>query len=326
MGQQRQIEVVSAGIIVADHLCEPIDHVPEPGELVAADRLVLEVGGCAANVAVDLAKMGVTASVCGCIGEDPFGDFLIQMLNERGVATTGIRRTDKADTSQTLIINVRGQDRRFIHCFGANAHFRAEHISRQLVANAKVLYLGGYLVMPSMEPAALAELFAEARRQEVRTVLDVVVPEHLAVNAAAIMEQLRPVLAETDVFLPNEDEARLITGRSDPFEQAEVFRDAGAATVVITRGDAGAMLVADGVRLRAGAFQIEYVDGSGGGDAFDAGYICGLLRNYDYRGCLELASALGASCVRAVGTTPGVFTRQECEQFLKQHKLEIEEL
>jgi sugar/nucleoside kinase (ribokinase family) len=68
------------------------------------------------------------------------------------------------------------------------------------------------------------------------------------------------------------------------------------------------------------------VDGSGGGDAFDAGYICGLLRGYDPRGCLEMASALGASCVRAIGTTPGVFTRAECDSFLKEHRLSISEL
>jgi sugar/nucleoside kinase (ribokinase family) len=97
-------------------------------------------------------------------------------------------------------------------------------------------------------------------------------------------------------------------------------------TAIITRGGNGSVLVGPRVRLRASAFPIQYVDGSGGGDAFDAGYICGLLRGCDPRGCLELASALGASCVRAIGTTPGVFARAECEAFLKEHRLEIEEV
>jgi sugar/nucleoside kinase (ribokinase family) len=69
-----------------------------------------------------------------------------------------------------------------------------------------------------------------------------------------------------------------------------------------------------------------YVDGSGGGDAFDAGYICGLLEQRPPEDCLRLASALGASCVRAIGTTPGVFTRAECEAFLREHTLRIERL
>ena len=95
---------------------------------------------------------------------------------------------------------------------------------------------------------------------------------------------------------------------------------------MITLGGGGSVLVAANARLRASTFPVQYVDGSGGGDAFDAGYICGLLRGYGPQGCLELASALGASCVRAIGTTPGVFTRAECDAFLKQHRLKIDEL
>ena len=65
-------------------------------------------------------------------------------------------------------------------------------------------------------------------------------------------------------------------------------------------------------------------DGSGGGDAFAAGYIRGLLENREPEECLRLASALGASCVRAVGTTTGVFTKEECAAFLRQNTLRIE--
>jgi sugar/nucleoside kinase (ribokinase family) len=68
------------------------------------------------------------------------------------------------------------------------------------------------------------------------------------------------------------------------------------------------------------------VDGSGGGDAFDAGYIYGLLRGYGTQDCLKIASALGASCVRAVGTTPGVFTEEECLEFLRHHELALQPL
>jgi sugar/nucleoside kinase (ribokinase family) len=66
------------------------------------------------------------------------------------------------------------------------------------------------------------------------------------------------------------------------------------------------------------------VDGTGGGDAFAAGYITGLLRGLDAEGCLRIASAVGASCVRAIGTTTGVFTREELEAFLQEHELRVE--
>ena len=61
-------------------------------------------------------------------------------------------------------------------------------------------------------------------------------------------------------------------------------------------------------------------------DAFDAGYIFGLLHGLGIEDCLRYASALGASCVRAIGTTPGVFTRAECEDFLKKNTLKIERI
>ncbi len=61
-------DVLCAGIIVADHVSSPIPHLPAAGELVLADQLLLTIGGCAANVAVDLVKLGVSASVVGRSG------------------------------------------------------------------------------------------------------------------------------------------------------------------------------------------------------------------------------------------------------------------
>jgi sugar/nucleoside kinase (ribokinase family) len=243
------------------------------------------------------------------------------MLRESGVDVSALAAQPGADTSQTLIVNVAGQDRRFIHTFGANADFRAADLPRHLFGKAKVLYLGGYLIMPRVKPAELAAAFAEARAAGTKTVLDVVTP-----GPADYMPQLAPVLPHVDVFLPNTDEARLITGEADPLAQAEFFRRHGARTVVITCGGAGSVLVGDGQRLRAGTYPIEYVDGSGGGDAFAAGYMAGLLRGIETAECLRLASALGASCVRAVGTTPGVFTRAECDEFMRTHSLPVERL
>src|SRR4051812_38691085 len=114
-------EALCAGIIVADHVSSPISHLPAAGELVLADQLLLTIGGCAANVAVDLVKLGVPAGVAGCVGADVFGRVVADMLRERNVDVSSLQVRDGMDTSQTLIVNVAGQDRRFIHTFGANA-------------------------------------------------------------------------------------------------------------------------------------------------------------------------------------------------------------
>lgn len=315
------VDVLCAGIVVADHVSSPIPQLPNPGQVVMANRLLLTIGGCAANAAVDLVRMGVPTAVVGRVGGDIFGRVVADLLRESGVDVSALQVSPEADTSQTLIINVAGQDRRFIHTFGANAVFRAADIPAERVARCQVLYLGGYLLMPNVVPEELAKVFAEARRAGAKTVLDVVTP-----GPSDYLPRLEKLLPHVDVFLPNSHEAELITGEADPVRQAELFHRLGARTAVITLGGDGAVLVSDSVRLRAGVYPIEFVDGSGGGDAFDAGYIYGLLHKMGSEDCLRIASALGASCVRAVGTTPGVFTRSECEEFMRRHTLPIKRL
>jgi sugar/nucleoside kinase (ribokinase family) len=314
-------DVLCAGILVADHVCTPIDHLPAAGELILADRLLLTLGGCAANVAVGLAKMGVKAAVVGRVGGDVFGRVVTDLLRENRLDVSAVTVTPGVDTSQTLIVNVKGQDRRFIHTFGANAVFRAADIPADLATGCKVLYLGGYLIMDRVTQEELIPVFAAARKAGARTVLDVVTP-----GPGDYLPRLEKLLPHVDVFLPNDHEAALITGETDPVRQAERFRELGAGTVIITLGDRGAILVNERIRLRSAAFSVDFVDGSGGGDAFAAGYIDGLLRGLDEAGCLRLASALGASCVRAIGTTTGVFTRAECDDFLRTNELKIEQV
>ena len=111
--------VVSAGVVVADHLCTPIDHLPAAGELVKADELILSIGGGACNAAMDLARLGVRSRICGRVGNDVFGRFVAETLQAQNVDCNTLRIDPQHATSQTLIVNVKGQDRRFIHSFGA---------------------------------------------------------------------------------------------------------------------------------------------------------------------------------------------------------------
>lgn len=314
-------EVLCAGIVVADHLCAPITRLPRAGELVMTDKMILTIGGCAANAAADLVKMGVRAAVVGRVGGDVFGRVVAEMLADGGVDVGLLGVTSDCDTSQTLIVNVQNEDRRFIHTFGANGRFTAGDIPVPLPAGCRVLYLGGYLLMPQLRQEELLPVFQAARAQGVATVLDVAIP-HPADDYLSRLDRLLPLV---DVFLPNHHEGELITGEKDPRRQAEIFHRFGAGTVVITMGGDGALLLRGDCRLRAGVYPVPFVDGSGGGDAFDAGFIHGLLHHHGPRECLGFASALGASCVRAVGTTLGVFTLKECSEFMARQPLEITE-
>jgi sugar/nucleoside kinase (ribokinase family) len=313
------IDCLCAGILFADYICVPIPRLPNPGELIPTEGIQLAMGGCAANAGLDLAKLGIRVGVSGCVGQDAFGQFVIDSLAAGGVDVAGIHKVSEMGTASTMVLNVKGQDRRFISTPGASNAYSVDHIPAAWVRQAKVFYIGGYLMLPKLETDAMVELFRQARAAGTKTVLDVVL-----MGGDRYRETLEKILPVTDVFLPNDDEAAKITGTQDPFEQADQFRAAGAGTVVITQGDKGTVLVSDGLRVRAGVYPTEYVGGTGAGDAFDAGYIAGLLNGEDPIGCLRWGSALGASCVRSVGATESVFSRAEAEAFMKGHDLKIE--
>lgn len=310
--------VLCAGIIVADHICSPLSHMPVEGELVQAEEMLLTLGGCAANVAVNLKKMDVNVNVSARVGDDVFGQVVTSLLEEAGVAVGGLIATPNSATSQTLVVNVKNQDRRFIHSFGANAEYKASDITENDLQSASILYLGGYLVMPKLLQSDLVSVFRKAREQNIATVLDVVVPGN-----GNHLDNLKDLLKFTDVFMPNQDEAALITGEQDPAQQARIFRELGAKQVLITMGKEGVFFVGDNQTITAGVFPVNYVDGSGGGDAFAAGFLYGMIHGLPVQDCITYASALGASCVQAIGTTPGVFTRSECVEFLNKHTLEM---
>ncbi len=314
-------DCVCAGIIVADHVCEPAPRMPAPGELVLTPRMELATGGNATNVALDLARLNRKVELVGVIGRDVFGDFVRQTLTQAQVAFTHLRHSDTNATSGSFVINCTGEDRRFIHSIGANAEFTGQELTPEIIQSGRVLYLGGFGLCEELTSEHVAKAFQIARQSGVKTVLDVVLAD-----GQTAWDRLLPVLPFTDVFLPNNDEAQAITGLSDPVAQAERFREAGAKTVVITQGEHGAVLLSETARWKAESHAIEYLDGTGSGDAFSAGFIHGLLAEADLETCLKWGSGLGASCIRAAGASTGVFTSEELEAFCKTHPLKIQAL
>jgi sugar/nucleoside kinase (ribokinase family) len=137
------------------------------------------------------------------------------------------------------------------------------------------------------------------------------------------MALLTPILPHTDFFMPNDEEAHALTGEGKPRDQAERFLDEGCKTVVITQGRHGTLLMNDSTVYQAGVFPIDFVDGSGSGDAFAAGFIAGLVEKRETADILRFASAIGASACTKLGCTTGVFTRPEADAFLRDHPLTI---
>ena len=310
------MDVACVGILVADIFASPIDSLPREGELKPTDRFWMSVGGCAANTAVDLRRLNRSVTVIGKVGCDLFGDFVVGEFNRHSIDARHVQRSSRTPTSSTVIMNVRGQDRRYIHCIGANADFSLADMDFSWIEGCKVLYFGGYLATPGISADDLAKLFKTAREKSVTTVLDVAIPAGASVSLANVA----PVLPFTDYFLPNEDEARLLTGESDAGAQVRALaRWNPAGTVVVTRGEHGSLAKCGSVLVDTPPYPVEAVDESGAGDAFSAGFITGVLEHWPLDYTLRFAGAVGASCTRALGCHDGVFRVDEAQQVISDH-------
>jgi sugar/nucleoside kinase (ribokinase family) len=308
-----------AGLLVEDTFCGPLAALPPQGALSLLNEMPVRAGGCAANVAIDLAKQGVAVDVVGCVGKDNAANLLYKTFEKHGIGTKGIREV-VAPTSKTVILLIQGQDRRYLHVTGANRDFSIDHISWDWLSTLDVFYLGGLFGLPAINIKKLAGLLEFCRSRKVVTVVDVIAPEN-----QVGMAQLKPLLPLIEIFVPNEDEARAFTGVTNAHDQLRVFEEAGANTVIITRGGEGAVAVQEGRLWSSGTFHLDVVDPSGSGDAFTSGVIRSVLKGWGLPQMLRYASAVGASATRAAGTTDSVFTAAEAEAFLKDHPLVVME-
>src|ERR1051325_6012285 len=151
-------QVGCAGILVEDTFCGPIRELPKQGTLLALDDIPVKAGGCAANVAIDLAKQDITVDVAGCLGNDASAKVVVSCFEQYRVGCRRLSYTDKFPTSKTVILLIEGQDRRYLHVFGANKAFTVDHIDRDWVATLKIFYMGGLFAMPAIRTDELVDL------------------------------------------------------------------------------------------------------------------------------------------------------------------------
>lgn len=317
----QRAKVGCAGILVADTFCGPMDDLPQEGQLLALDSLPSKAGGCAANVSIDLVRQGISVDVCGCLGKDPAAQVVLSGLIDNGVNCKNIVDSPTLPTSKTIILLVKGQDRRYIHSFGANASFSVSDLDLEWLKSLSVFYLGGLFLLPGVDPFELAKLLHICRSYGVTTVLDVVIPQN-----SVLPSDLSPLLQEVDYFLPNAEEAARITAENEPLAMFRRILSFGAKNVLITLGKYGVIAGNNDQCWQVGSYPVECIDPSGSGDAFTAGVITAIIHGWDFPRLLKFASALGASAVRALGTTDGVFTSREAESFIQEHQLNLTSL
>ena len=303
------------GILVADCVTAPVDALPRRGTLEIVERVELHVGGCAANTALALAKLGEPPVLLGAVGTDALGDFVVATLNAGGVDTRGVRRLSGVPTAATAVCVHSDAERSFLHVSGANARFIAADTDWERCHDAAIFHIAGPQLMGALEAEnGIAAVAEEAKRRGMIVTLDTVMnPRSLGYSA------LRDALPFLDWVLPSEAEAEQLTGEKDVRGQARALRAGGARNVGIKRGDQGCFVLPEaGEPFVVPAFPVVAVDSLGAGDAWVAGFLLGLLRGWNAAHTARFANAVGASAVEEYGATTGV--RSEAETLLRVAK------
>jgi sugar/nucleoside kinase (ribokinase family) len=311
MAEKRPI--ICLGILVADVVARPVSEVPAPGRLSLVEDMGLFTGGCAVNTATALARLGLPVEVAGKVGDDPFGDFVIQAMTGRGIGSQGIKRDARSGTSATMVMVGPDGERRFIHYLGANARFTLDDIDLAQVQSGSILHVAGAFLLPGIDGEPAARLLEQARLAGVTTFMDT------AWDATGRwMSLVRPCLPHLDYFIPSLPEAAALTGRDNPDDAARALIDEGIGIVGIKMDVQGCLvLTRQGERFRTPAYIVQSVDSTGAGDAFAAGFIAGVWFGWPLDRVASFANAVGALCVTAPGASGGVLPLAETLQFMQ---------
>jgi len=305
-------EVICLGIFVADVVARPVDQWPDRGRLVLVDDMQLHTGGCAANTAVGLVRMGIPTGIIGKVGSDAFGDFFRRAMEREGVETKGMVVDTSSHTSATMVMVHADGERSFIHYIGANAVLRPEDIDFDIIRPARILHVAGAMIMAGLDGEQTALLLKKAKEAGIITAMDTVWD-----TTGRWLELLKPSLPYVDYFVPSFEEAKMLAGKEEPADVAQVLRAAGAKVVALKMGIKGCYVRSDHAELRLPAFKVDTVDATGAGDAFAAGFLAGVAHGWDLERTAKLANAAGALCTTAMGTTAGLRSLEETEALTK---------
>ena len=302
-------DVVCLGILVADSIARPVHSLPPSGTLALVDEISLHGGGGALNTATALMRLGLGVAVVGKVGTDAFGNFLLGLLDERGVDDRGVIRDPAAATSATVVLVDSEGERTFLHVPGANGVLREADVDLERVLAGRALHIAGSLVLPELDGEPTARILAAASERGILTALDTVY------DASGRWERVLPALPHLDLITPGLAEGRAISGEHEPDRVAAWFRRRGVGAVAVTMGADGSYVAGDDFEGEIAPVKVRAVDGTGCGDAFAAGLIYGTLANWGLERAARFANALGALASTAVGAVDGVPSLEQALSF-----------
>lgn len=280
-----------------------VPHPPAPGETVLGGDFETFPGGKGANQAVAAARMGAEVTMVGRVGNDDFGNTLIQGLVDNNVKTTHVVKDHEAASGVALIAVAEDGENLIVVASGANMALSVEDIHKAVDLMRETDLLLMQLESPLDVVSTAVEL---ANAHQIPVVL----------NPAPAQPLSKTLLASVDVLTPNENELALLTGEDDLEKGVQTLREWGVKTVVVTLGSKGAWVVNDSVDQFLSAYQVTAVDTTAAGDAFNGALAVALAKGKPLLEAVRYGMAAGALAATKMGAQPSLPTRAAVEEFL----------
>ena len=272
------------------------------------DSASLTIGSSSAIFACGAARLGLRVAFVGVCGEDLFGHFMLSELEKRGVDVSNVIVRPDGQTGLSVILN-QGIDRAILTHPGLIDALKESDISNDLLQKARHLHVASYFLQTQLQPG-LPDLFRRAQALGLTTSLD---PNYDPSEAWLGFDEL---LSVTNVFLPNEREARSLAGEANVDLAADRL-GGEVETLGMKLGAEGALGVRDGQKVKADSIPVNVVDTVGAGDSFDAGFLYGYLSGWPLEKSLRLACTCGALSTQCKGGTDGQPTLDDAMTFLE---------
>ncbi|MFD7656675.1 carbohydrate kinase family protein [Actinosynnema sp. NPDC059797] len=283
------VVVGDAGLDVVARHSGPVVH---GGDTRAS--VTIEPGGAGANTAAWLASCGASPVLLARVGADTAGRQVEAELTAAGVRCAFAVDPGAATCCVVVLVDDTGQ-RTMLPDRGANARFAPGDVDPALLRGASHLHLSGYVLLDASSRAAGVAALRAAREAGLTTSVD---PQSAALVYDGFLDDVRGV----DLLLPNTEELVALTGSASP-EAARALLDVVGA-VALTSGAGGASWVDADEVVSVPAEDVECVDSTGAGDAFDAGLLAAWLGGASRRDALLAGVRAAARAVSSVGAQP----------------------
>lgn len=286
-----------------------VDKLPNKGGFSLLKNKETFAGGSAANTIAALAKLQVPTGFIGKIGSDPEGSMIIEDMINHGVDARGIKLCDGRSGIVIEIVDETGE-RMQLADPGANDEIETKDVPIKYIEKAKFLHISPFQCRNSKKSFETQQkLVREARRMGLSISMD---PGLFYAKMGA--KELENFIRDLYLLLLDEDEIRMLTGKN--YREGSMYlAKAGVDIVAVKLGSEGSFVRCGTEEIHVPPFRVNAVDFAGCGDAFNAGFIFGLLNKKKPEQCAILGNGEAALCARSSGTRSGLPTKDELLRF-----------